>query len=105
MWRAKTWLLLGVASAAAGCAEAGKIKGKSMEDQLELLASEYRDLYAAPSEERNSELDFKVAELEWEGLYLAAPAKVDAAIPGIPILAMTRRSDLREWEARLRKNS
>lgn len=105
MWRTKAWFLLGIASVAAGCAEVGKIKGKKMEEQLEKLASEYRDLYSSPNEARNSELGFKISDLEWEGLYLAAPEKVDAAAPGIPILAMMRRSDLHEWEARLKKNS
>jgi len=38
-------------------------------------------------------------------LYLAAPAKVDAAATGLPLLALMRRSDLHEWEVRLKKNS
>lgn len=76
-----------------------------MEDQLEKLASAYEDLYFAPTEARTSELDFKIADLEWEGLYLAAPAKVDADATGLPLLALMRRSDLHEWEVRLRKNS
>src|SRR4051812_45856363 len=105
MRRLKSWILLGTALAAAGCAEAGSIKGKSMEDQLEQLASAYRDLYAAPVEARTKELDFKIADLEWEGLYLAASATVDAATTGIPLLAFMKRDDLLEWEVPLRKNS
>ncbi|MDB5103472.1 MAG: hypothetical protein JWP91_1161 [Fibrobacteres bacterium] len=76
-----------------------------MLDKLDKLVVEYHDLYTAPNEERAAELDFKIAELEWEGLYLSAPAKVDAAAPGIPILALMRRSDLLEWEVNLEKNS
>jgi hypothetical protein len=91
-------------TATAGCAEPGKIKGKNMEDQLEKLVAGYRDLYFAPNDERKSELEDKLSELDWRGEFLAAPAIVDASIPGIPILALNKRSDLREWEVNLRSN-
>lgn len=76
-----------------------------MEDQLEKLVSTYQDLYTAPTEERTSELEFKLLEMEWEGEFVTAPPVVAASTPGIPILVLTRRSSLREWEVDLDKNA
>ena len=101
----KAWILLGMASAAIGCADAGKSKGKSMEDPIDQLVSGYADLYAAPSDERRMELEDKVADMEWEGLFLAAPAVVEESNPVIPVLSVSRRSSLREWEVEFKENA
>src|SRR6188768_1326481 len=111
MTRFKTWFILGIVLSAAGCADAGKTKGKTMNDpmekmqeQLEKLAQPYKDFHSAPTEEMKSELDFKILDLEWEGEYITGPEVVDASRPFIPILVLTRRSSLRDWEVRLKKN-
>ena len=112
MARLESWFLMGVVLAAAGCAEAGKIKGKAMnqnvgkmETDLEKLAKGYKEFYTAPSEETISEIDFKVLDMDWEGEYISAPDTVEASKPGIPVQILTRRSSLREWEVRFKKNS
>jgi len=103
--RANASILLGTALIAAFSCEAGKFKGIKMEEKLEKLALEYGDLFTKPREERTSELDFKIADMEWEGIYLAAPASVDASENGIPVMAFMKRDDLDEWKVRIRKNS
>ena len=67
MTRFKTWFILGIVLSAAGCADAGKTKGKTMnepmekmQEQLEKLAQPYKDFHSAPTEEMKSELDFKI---------------------------------------------
>lgn len=102
---------MGTVLGSAGCADAGKIKEKTMnqqlgkmEESLEKLVEGHKDYYSAPSEEKISELDFKVLDLEWEGEYVSAPEIVEASKPGIPVLILTRSSSLREWEVRLKKN-
>jgi len=102
---AKILILLGTALLTATSCEAGKSKGIKMEEKLEKLASEYRDLLIKPTEDRISELDFKIANLEWEGLFLTSLPNVEAPIPGIPVMAFMKRDDLDEWKVRIRKNS
>jgi hypothetical protein len=112
MPRLKLVVLMGIVSATAGCAETGKTKGKIMnqqlekvEVQLEQIAKSHKDLFNAPTEAMKSEIDFKILDVEWEGEYVAAPEVVDASQPYIPIIVLTRRSSLREWEVRLKKNA
>lgn len=76
-----------------------------MEDQMEKLVSGYKELFTAPSDTKRMELEDKVAEMEWDGLFLAAPAIVEASNPTIPILLASRISTLREWEVELEKNA
>lgn len=108
----KSLVLMVIVLAAAGCAEAGKTKGKIMnqqldkvEEQLEQFAKSHKDLFTAPTEEMKSEIDFKILDLDWEGEYVAAPEIVDASQAYIPIIVLNRRSFLREWEVRLKKNA
>lgn len=97
-------ILLGIAWLALENCEAVKIKGMKIEDMLESLAVEYGDLFVETTEDRTTELDFKIADLEWEGIYLAAPASLDASAKGIPVMAFMKRDDLDEWKVPIRKN-
>ena len=108
--RRKKWVLFGIISALAGYADSGMIKanrkttGGTMKN-LETIVDSFQDLYSVPTLERITELEMKLADLKWDGLYLSAPDSVEPDVTGIPILALSGFTSLREWEVEPRKNS
>ena len=75
-----------------------------MQDQIEQLLAAHADIYSSPKQNRISELESKVADLDFDGLHIGAPDIADISIPGIPILALTGNSLLRAWEVDARLN-
>lgn len=97
MNRIKSWMILGMVSVAMGYAEPGKIMRKKTE-VMEKMLHAFQDLNSAPISKRLTALEYKLSEMDWDGLYLGARKIVSAWDKGIPIVvADLERGTARTW--------